>query len=294
MPTTTLNVTVSRIPYPPATSDPDNWYILVCDVGTCKGKMSWRPRESDQLVLTGEWTAYKGEREFSFSAARIEVPTVPRDMLHYCCIRTIGLGPVAEGLLWDLLGDNWQSATEGCIRQLKGKTFAEFQLQIEALHGKSEEARVVAALIGKGCTVNMANAAWAQWQGETLGVVNADCYRLADLPQYSFQDVDKRVRKEYGIGDDDPRRIRAAVVYALRKLTDSGDTVVTYESLYQQACGMLGGYAEEVNEAMAELFNEGTLKAFEKSEGVSLAEDWKAEQEIWRFVNETATTEKKQ
>jgi hypothetical protein len=279
-----LTVKILRVPYPPATADPESFYILVTDQGTCKGTMSWRPRESDQLILDGEWTTYHGEREFKFKGARIDVPTNPRDMLHYVCTRTVGLGPAAESQIWDKLGAAWETATEGCTPRLKGRVFAEFQLQIEGLHGKSEEARVVATLVGKGATANMASAAWAMWGKETLGVVQADPYRLAELPNYSYQDVDRRIRREYGITDSDPRRIRSAVIYALRRLTDAGDTVVSWEDLFSQACGMLGGYSDEIMECAGELFNDGTIKAFSDSEGVSLKADWDAENEIWKYV----------
>jgi len=130
------------------------------------------------------------------------------------------------------------------------------------------------------------------WKNETIAVVQSDCYRLADLDNYSFKDADARVRREYGITDSDKRRIRAAVVYALRRLTDTGDTVVAWDDLFKQCCAMLGGYADEVAECTGELFEEGAIKGFAKSEGVSLASDWKAESAIWEYL-ENVKEEKK-
>lgn len=278
-----LPVKVIKVLYPDSISE-SAWYVLLTDNGKCVGEIPYRPRENDQLILSGEWAVRQGEKQFKFSESRIDVPVNPRDTLHYVCGRTIGLGPAAESQLWDKLGPAWETATEGCISRLKGRVFAEFQLQIEGLHGKSEEAKVVATLVGKGATANLASLAWATWGKETLGVVQADPYRLAELPNYSFQDIDRRIRKEYGITDSDPRRIRSAVVYALRRLTDKGDTVVQYADLFTQACGLLGGYADEVGDAMGELFNDGTIKAFSESEGVSLKADWDAERLIWEYV----------
>lgn len=279
-----ISVTVIRVAYPPQTDEPEAWYILVTNQCTCKGKMSWRPQENEQLLLEGEWSTYHGNKEFSFSTARLDVPSNPRDQLHYVCTRTSGIGQAMEELIWQHSGDDWQNIQELDVPRLSGKTYANFQLQIESLIQKSEEARVVAALMGKGATVNMAVRAWETWEKETLGVVNADCYRLAELEGYSFRDVDGKIRKEYGIGDNDIRRIRAAVIYALRKLTDSGDTVVAWNDLYTQAIGMLGGYDEEISQCTSELFENGTLKAFPNSEGVSLASDWKSENTIWEYI----------
>lgn len=281
----TLNVTVTRVAYPSSTSDQDAWYILITDHGACKGKMAWRPQEQEALSLEGEWAVYKGEREFAFKTASLNIPTNPRDQLHYVCARAPGIGPAMESLIWDKAGEAWMEIEENAVPRLHGKLYAIFRLQVESLTHKSEEAKTVAALMGKGATMNMAVKAWAMWEKETLGVVNADPYRLAELEGYSFRDVDTKIRQGYGITDGDKRRIRAAVVYALRRLTDAGDTVAQWSDLYAKAVGMLGGFADEISECTGELFEDGTLKAFEKSEGVSLAADWKAENEIWDWVS---------
>jgi hypothetical protein len=279
-----LNVIVERVAYPAATADADAWYILCTSHGCCKGKMSWRPQEKEQLILEGEWSVYKGEKEFSFKTARLDMPTSARDQLHYVVMRTPGLGDAAESLIWQHSGERWMTIPEGAVQRLNGKVYANFQLQIEQFHEKNEEAKVVAYLIGKGATINLASAAWTQWKEQTLGIVNADCFRLAELSGYGFKDVDKAIRQAYGITDDDKRRIRAAVIYSLRRLTDSGDTVASWQDLFMQTSGMLGGYAEMISDCTSELFEEGTLKAFPKSEGVSLSSDWYAETAIWKFI----------
>jgi hypothetical protein len=276
---------VEKVLYPSATTKDANWFLLKTGHGIVKGTLAWRPQETEALVLEGDWVAHNGERQFKFTSARIDIPVAPRDQLHYCVCRTLGMGPALESMIWERFGDNWRDIKPGDIARLNGKTFEEFQRQIEGMAGKSEEAGVIATLMGKGCTTNMAYAAWTLWKGGTLGVVNADCYRLSELAGYSFKDVDTKIRQNYGIGDNDKRRIRAAVVYSLRRLTDSGDTVVNWEDLFKQAVGMLGGYAEMVSECTSELFEEGALKGFAESGGVSLAQDWKAESAIWEFVN---------
>jgi len=279
-----LSVTVTRVAYPTSTSDPEAWYILITSQGACKGRMAWRPQDGEALVLDGEWTTYKGEREFAFKQARLDVPTNPRDQLHYVCARTTGAGPALEELIWARAGERWQEIEEGAVPRLSGKLYANFKLQVESLSAKTEEAHVVAALMGKGATMNMACRAWEAWKAETLGVVHADPYRLAELDGYGFRDVDTRIRQHYGIGDADKRRTRAAVIYALRRLTDGGDTVALWADLYAQATGMLGGFADEIADCTAELFEDGTLKAFPQSEGVSLAADWRAEVDVWEWV----------
>lgn len=280
----TLAVTVNRVAYPPPTADTD-WYILITSHGACKGKMAWRPQDGESLILDGEWATYKGDREFAFKSARLDVPTNPRDQLRYVCARTTGLGPAMEELIWAAAGANWQAIEPGAVPRLNGKLYAAFLMQCEALELKSAEARVVSALMGKGATMNLACAAWAQWGEETLGVVHADPYRLAELENYSFRDVDGKIRRGYKIGDDDERRIKAAVVYALRRLLSGGDTIAAWDDLYREACGLLAGYADQVTECTRALFDDGVLKGFKKSRGVALAADWRAERDIWKWIN---------
>jgi exodeoxyribonuclease V alpha subunit len=283
---TTINVTVQRVAYPPATSQTEGeaWYLLICDECKAKGRMAWRPQEGEPLTLEGEWGVYQGERDFAFKSARLNVPTNPRDQLHYVCERTPGLGPTAEAALWDRLGQNWKEAQAGDIPRLRGRIYENFRLQVEALASKGLEADVVATLMGRGATQRMACLAWETWRQETLGVVQADCFRLAELPNYGFADVDRDIRHAYGIADDDPRRVRAAVLYALRRLTDGGDTVVEWTDLYQKTVGMLGGYSELVSECAVALKDEGAIVVLGAS-GVALKEDYWAEVEVWGFVN---------
>jgi len=282
----TLSITVQRVAYPPQTADPDSWYILITDHGTAKGRIAWRPQEREQLTLEGEWAIYKGDREFSFQSARLDLPTQPRDQLRYVCNRTKGLGSAAEELIWSTKGDNWRDIESGEIPRVSGKIYENFMLQVEGLVNKGEESRVVAALMGKGATINMAQAAWVKWENDTLGVVNSDCYRLAELDGYGFRDVDIKIRPAYDIADDDPRRIRAGIVYSLRRLTDRGDTVVDWDVLYQQAMGLLGGFSELIGELTGEMFEDGTLRAFADSGGVALVADFKAESDVWNWIND--------
>ena len=72
----------------------------------------------------------------------------------------------------------------------------------------------------------MAEDAYAAWGADTAGVVSADCYRLAELPGYSFRTVDENIRRNFGIEDEDPRRIKSAISYVLRQETEDGSTAV--------------------------------------------------------------------
>ena len=286
-----LPVIITRVAYPAATDTGASWYILITDKGCAKGKMAFRPKDGDALILFGEWTTYRGSREFAFDGARLNVPVDERACLRYCVERTFGMGIALEDAIWAHSGANWQNIQAGAVPRFGGSLFERFRLSIEALNQNRVQAEVVGALIGKGCTPNMAEKAFSEWKGQTLGVVESDPFRLAELDGYGFKAVDKGIRQAYGIIDTDMRRIKAAVVHSLRSLTDNGSTVVSWGDLFAHACGALGGYDELVLSATSELFKAGTLKGFDHDGGFfCLATDYKAESDIWEFVNDVQKT----
>jgi exodeoxyribonuclease V alpha subunit len=280
-----LAVNIVRVCYPPATDTTATWYILLTDHGKAKGKMAWRPRDGEALMLTGEWGTYQGSKEFCFSGARLNVPTNPRDQLHYVVERTNGMGTAMEDAIWAAAGAGWQSIAPGVVPRLGGALYERFRLQIEALAQNAAQASVVAALMGRGATPAMAQAAWSEWKDETLGVVNADPFRLAELSGYGFSHVDRGIRQSYGIADNDPRRVKAAVIHSLRRMTDTGSTAVAWADLFANACAMLGGLEDLVFDAAKELLKTGELKGFPGSGCIAMGSDYRAEADVWEYIN---------
>ena len=280
-----LTCKIERVCYPPETDTTATWFILATDQGTAKGAMPWRPKQNDKLILDGEWSMYQGKREFKFKSAMIDVPVHPKDQLHFVAARTVGMGPALEALIWQQAGENWKTIKAGEVKGLTPRVHAEMLLQIESLETDAEMAKSVAFLMGKGCTQNMAMAAYTLWKADTMGIVIDNPYRLADLPNYGFNHVDGEIRKAFGIGDDDERRIKSAVIYALRRLTDTGSTITDWESLLRHAMGMLGGRADLITNCTKALFESGDLKGFKASGSIALAADYRDELAVWEFVN---------
>jgi exodeoxyribonuclease V alpha subunit len=289
-PTITIPIEVERVLYPAETVEGARWFILSCrdEKGVeiiCKGDMPWRPRPKEPLRLTGEYTVYQGKRQFKFKEAMLNMPTDSRGLLRYVCELAKGVGPALEALIWEARGDTWAAIQDGEIPRLSGKVYHSLMEALEVAEADRKKSATIAELMRAGCSVKMATAAFEQWSGNALGVVVSDPYRLAELPNYGFSDVDGDIRLFYGISDDDPRRIRAAVVYVLRQITGSGSTVVRWEHLHAACIEKLGGFAKLIVEQVRLMFGEGTLRGFEKSRNVSLAKDYKNELTIWEFLN---------
>lgn len=284
---TELTVKVDRVCYPKEGIEGD-WYILSCMAGdtlvTAKGNMPWRPKQHERLKLTGDWKNYQGKREFSFKAAALDMPTGARELLHYVCEMTPGIGPALEEQIWELKGDAWAAIEEGEISRLRGRTYHAFMGALESAEADRAKGEVIAELLKAGCTMNMAAAAYEKWKDGTVGVIQSDPYRLTELAHYGFSDVDAKIRIYYGIGDGDPRRIRAAMIYVMKQLTEGGSTLVRWDILESQCLTKLGGYKDVILSCAKEMITEGSLKAFPSTRSIALASDYKNELIIWEYI----------
>lgn len=280
-----IEVTVERVLYPAETVENANWFILsIKEGGACKGSMGWRPRSGERLRLTGKYSSYQGKREFKFTQAALNIPTDSRGMLHYVCETATGVGAAIEAQLWERFGERWSEVREGEIPRLSGRIYDNFMESIERCEGDREKGRAIAELLAAGCSMNMATAAYEKWEAETIGVVSSDPYRLAELPNYGFQHVDGAIRQHFGIADDDPKRIRAAVIYVLRQITGGGSTLVAWDELNRSCLAKLGGFQNLITRCVSEMFDDGTLRGFPQSRAVALASDYNNEASIWQFI----------
>ena len=252
-----ISVRVERVVYPKTDEDLGGaaaFHIFRTDAGTCKGKLSHRPKPGEVLELDGSWgvSKWNGQPEFSFVHADVCVPKDERAMLKYACEMTNGLGPASEEAIWSALGGKWREISVGDVRGVSPQKVCALQETISFIETHAEKAGTVAWLMSVGCTFGMAEAAFAQWKARTREVVNEDCYRLASLPRFSFRDVDERVRAKFGIGRDDPRRVDACLLHYVRMLTES-DTVALWGDVYAAVARAIDAAPEAVTARCAAL-----------------------------------------
>ena len=280
-----LKVKIKRVCYSKPSETGGAWYILSTDKGGCKGSIGWEVKEDDVLVLDGDYKSYKGQREFSFRSAMPDIPVNPRDQLHYCCERTKGIGPSMEQAIWDEYGEKWQEIKPNTIPKMNEVKYEAFKLSIESLSNDAEKVQLLSYLMGKGASMIMATSAYEKWGKKTMGIINADCYKLADLPNHGFGDVDRTIRENFGIALDDPRRVKAAVDYGMKIQTTNGSTVATWDSLCMTAVNATGGMKPQlICDCVMEMFKEQRLKAFHSTGMIARAIDHSNEQIIWSFI----------
>lgn len=295
---TKITVKVDRILYPRNVSADEvrnvpTFYILKTNLGTVKGKLSAAPEENEAFVLEGKWevSKFNGSMEFLFFHASAFLPTDERSMLRYACEMTKGLGIQLENRIWEVRREDWRNvALSDGIRGLSVTVLGRLQETIARIGAQQERTAAVAWLLSIGCTVRMAEAAYDRWGKRTVTRVKEDCYVLADLPNFSFRDVDEHVRSHFGIGRDDRRRIRAAIVYYVRQLTVS-NTVCNWFDLFSAVSKAIDAAPEMISETCSALFAEKSLIPFRASGMIAAVRDFNGESDIRNFVLNAPTPE---
>lgn len=265
------------------------WCMLKTDKGIVKGMLKWAPAEGNLLILSGEHAAYQGEKHFQFKTAKISVPVNPLAQLKYVCERAKGIGPELTASIWEARGEDWRNLKRGEIKGMRDATYNYFKEQIKAFKADKEKAETISYLEGKGASTALASAAWEVWQANAVGIVNSNCYQLSALANFGFNDVDNKIRQNFGIGDEDPRRIRAATIYAIKQLVKNGSTVVNWfvheariRELLPEVAPLL------ITDSVMDMVKRGEIKAFPKYQVGALAGDYTAELCIYNFVKQSA------
>jgi len=260
------------------------WLMLKTQHGVCKGVASWQPKPGERIVLRGDWTVYNGERQFKFAAMLPDVPDDSRARLRYACEIAPGLGEGLADRIWTALGDGWEAIQPGDVKGVTEARCMALREAVEYIAVNADKVRVAAAMMTIGATFLQAEKAWEKWGRETIGIVEADCYRLTELPRVGFRDVDSRIRQHYGIGDTDPRRIAAGIRYAIGLCLADGSTVCGWPDLRTQAVQLLGVSREAICGAVREMLVGGALVGWKASGMIAEARAAEAEKTIWRYV----------
>lgn len=266
------------------------WYILSSNQGTLSGTLQWEPASGEHLILTGYWSAYRGEKQFKFSAARPDIPDEPRALLHYVCLRVDGIGPKMEEAIWEIAGDKWSELKHGDVPRMSEDMLRSFHEHRKLIATHDERYQTVAYLMHRGCSQRMSDMAWEKWESETIGVVQANPYRLVELFGYGFQSVDVH-REKFGIALDDNRRLLAGIEYAIEQLQKvDGSTLVDAQTVINKALSLLGiSRADHVCTLISELISSKRLiiiaAASTGKNALALYSDYKNELIIWDFAS---------
>ena len=249
---------------------------------TAKGIVEFEPKHGDLLELEGDWkkSQFNGKDEFCFKSAMLHVPSDPRALLHYACTLTKGIGPVKETEIWERYGAKWEDIETLDIPGISEEVEWNWNETRRRLKEHADQTQAITLLLSKGCTLNMSNAAWARWAQDTVGKVTENCYLLADLPHYGFSDVDESIRVAFGIGDNDQRRVEAAVLYIIGQMTDGGDTIADWVEVATKVCLLVPGAKYQMDAAVKALIEREMIQVLQ-GDKLAIAGDAVAEAACW-------------
>ena len=278
----TINATINKILY----SKENGWCILRTDKGVAKGVIPWTTKVGQIVNLTGDFQTsnFNGQQEFVFKQAFPSLPKDSRALLSYAVSLCKGLGESKERAIWERYGESWKEAETLDLPGVTARTQWHWSDTLKRLENETLQTETYSWLLSKGCSMAMANAAWREWGQNCYGTVEADCFKLAELPRYGFQDVDRRVRSNFGIADDDPRRIDAAILYVLRNRITDGSTFVVLSRLEAELATIIPGADSLINESLKRLIGTERIAATAGSEGetgYSVFKDTKHERIIY-------------
>lgn len=298
---TTVTAKVNKIRFPKAetieavTFNPQTFYILACDIGTCKGRLNHLPKLGEALVLDGKWevSAFNGQSEFVFFHAKTFVPVDKRALLHYACEITPGFGPSLEERIWAERGESWEGLSlADDIRGLTPSKLTAFQETIDFLNCNAERAKTVSWLVSVGLTRKMAESAYEKWGSSTVARVESDPYILAQLPHYGFADADSHIRNYFKIERNDMRRVTAAIKYYIRQLSQE-DTVVAWKELSNKVNTAIDSDGQLISDTCRAMFDSGALIAFPSSQRIASAKDFANEAAIYNFAKTSVWADNK-
>ena len=259
-----------------------NWHILKTNRCVAKGTIPFAVKEGDCLNLEGrfEVSKFNGEKEFIFNTALLSIPEDPRALLHYAVKITKGLGPSAEEKIWIYYQETWRESDLSEISGISEEVRFHWQDTLKRIQEQKAQSQAISFLLSKGTSLNMAYAAWNAWHEGTISIITGNCYRLAELPFYGFQDVDQGIRQNFGITDNDPRRMDAAVLYLMENLSQSIGSLVDRDSIINDLMKIIPESYKNFDSSVERLSAENKIVVL-GSNHFALFADWEHEQTIW-------------
>ena len=117
----------------------------------------------------------------------------------------------------------------------------------------TEMRQMLIGLQGYGISAAYASRIYKAYGADSLSNINSNPYRLAeDIDGIGFKTADD-IATGMGYQANDPRRIAAGILFALRKSADDGNVFVPYDELARMTASILGTAEGEVCDAVATL-----------------------------------------
>ena len=153
-----------------------------------------------------------------------------------------GIGEVKARHLWDALGEGLYERLEAGdhaeLAAVIGEDLARVLLEGWKTFGNADALRFFQRI---GLDLNVSRKVLAIYEEGTLDAIQEDPYRLLTFGM-RWQEVDALAKSEFGVTEEDPRRLTAAVETALHTALDEGHTCLE-RSVAEASIGIFVGAA---------------------------------------------------
>jgi exodeoxyribonuclease V alpha subunit len=208
----------------------ENWFAGVIYSGESNISISTPvpciPPINSLLTLKGNWEDTQYGRQFKAISAEVQIPDTREGVLGF--LKTVpNIGDIRARLIVDRLGPDAikkMITDPTCIKGIGGMGEKQAEVAVENLRERKNmiEAESILAEMGFGMKLRQRIA---KDVGDDLRkTINENPYRLLNIEGVTFYHVDTWVLKKNRMSNDDPIRIAAVVVEALKKQEEQGHT----------------------------------------------------------------------
>ncbi|MFT4647658.1 MAG: exodeoxyribonuclease V alpha subunit [Glaciecola sp.] len=196
------------------------------------------PHEGARVRLWGRWGKHKAHgSQFEFERLEPLLPTDVKGLVRYLASKAFpGIGAVTAQRIVDTLGtdalDRIANDPE-CLEGIQGLRPEAAETLREGLADQVVMHRSLAFLLGLGLATHQSRAVLERYGATSEAEVRRDPYHLAGIPGIGFATADKTARS-LGIGEHDPRRLKAGLEYSLQESADDGHSCRRIDSLLEE------------------------------------------------------------
>lgn len=205
----------------------------------------------DQLVCKGTMPSYTENGTFKLDGRIVDdgtygiqmtvhgleaiVPTGAAELANFIKSRVANVGNVKAEKIVAALGENaYETLTQHPekLRDLKIKGVSKKNIEdiIDIVPGQIEDIKAVGYLSSIGLSTTTINAIMHAYPSDTVLTVQKDPYVLTKVKGFGFTRADD-IAKKFGIGPEDPRRVRGGVYVTIQWLASTRGYTVVPESV---------------------------------------------------------------
>jgi exodeoxyribonuclease V alpha subunit len=219
----------------------------------------------ESVEVRGRWTMHaEYGKQFNVETMRSVLPATVAGMEKYLGSGLVkGVGPVTAKRIVGHFGETTLDVIDSEVERLIEVPGVGKKRVALIRHAWAEQRAIKEVMIflqSNGVSTSLATKIYKRYGDESIAVVQADPYRLAqDIYGIGFLTADK-IAQALGMAPDSPQRIAAGVEYTLNQATDEGHVFLPSNELVAQAAELLGVSREQAASGILHLREDERVK----------------------------------